>query len=79
MSPLGKKVSLDDITRDMWRDCAALFGVRRQQPYELLDVMRKKLLLALPQVVAGINVPSGVPLARMAEHLQQEISLTMAR
>ncbi len=73
MSPQGKRVALDDITRDMWRDCAALFGVRRQQPYELLDTMREKLLDALPQVVAGISVPAEVPLARVAMHLEAEI------
>ncbi len=79
MSPLGRKVALDDITRDMWRDCAALFGVRRQQPYELLDNMRAKLLATLPQVVAGISVPAGVPLARVARHLKGEISRALAR
>ncbi len=73
MSPLGNKVALDAITRDMWRDCATLFGVRRQQPYELLDTTRDKLLAALPQVVAGITVPESVPLARVAEHLEREI------
>ncbi len=73
MSPLGQRVALDDISRDMWRDCAAGFGVRRQQPYELLDSMREKLLAALPQVVADINAPAGVPLARVADHLKAEI------
>ncbi len=78
MSPLGKTARLDDITREMWRECAALFGVRRQQPYEMLDSMREKLLAALPHVVAGITVPAAVPLGRMAEHVQQEISRAIA-
>ncbi len=79
MSPLGRRVRLDAITRDMWRDCAALFGVRRNQPYELLDSLREKLLSALPQVVAGISVPESEPLARVAEHLEREIRAGMAR
>ncbi len=47
--------------------------MRRQQPYELLDAMREKLLAALPQVVAGMRVPAEVPLARVAKHPEQEI------
>ncbi len=78
MSPLGKRVALDSISREMWRDCAALFGVRRQQPYELLDTMREKLLATLPQVVKNISVPAGVPLMRVAQHLQEEISRAIA-
>ncbi len=73
MSPLGQRVALDAITSDMWRDYAASFGVRRKQPYELLESMREKLLATLPQVVAGIHVPAEVPLARVAEHLEKEI------
>ncbi len=74
MSPLGQRVALDDITRGMWRDCAALFGVRRQQPYELLDTMRAKLLELLPQVAAGIAVPRSVPLAKVVRHLKEQIA-----
>ncbi len=73
MSPLGQKVTLNAISRNMWRDCAARFGVRRQQPYELLESMREKLLAALPQVVSSLRVPEGVPLSQIAEHLQKEI------
>ncbi len=73
MSPLGRRIAWDDITRELWRDCAALFGVRRQQPYELLDTMRAKLLELLPQVVAGINAPPSVPLARVARHIEEQI------
>ncbi len=79
MSPLGSQVALDDITRGMWSDCAARFGVRRQQLYEMLDAMREKLLEVLPQVVAGIRVPAGVPLTQLAEHLEREIRGVMSR
>ncbi len=74
MSPLGKKVALENISRELWRECAAHFGVRRQQPCELLDSMREKLLTALPQVVEGMKVPPDVPLAQVAEHLHRAIS-----